>query len=350
MKKRKKHKKYISSFIILFILLVGAGYYFLFGSKNNSKDTKSSDDISSTSSVEEKSLKIIDITSKTRPYAIMINNLSVARPYQSGLQEAYIVYELIVEGGITRFLALYKDADVERIGSIRSARHYYLDYALENDAIYVHWGQSPQAAADFKSLGVTEISDRSMASTWSFRDRNINVSSEHTLFGLMSGLDKVRDKKISRKTSDKKLLLNYSIDEYNYEGEAANEITINYSKIMTAKYEFDNENKVYARSVNGKEHVDYVTKKQYTFKNIIAYEIRNYDFMGAGNKGRQEIENIGSGSGYYFSNGIATKIKWSKSSRSAQTKYETEDGKELIVNDGNTFIQIYPQKGSLSFK
>ena len=119
---------------------------------------------------------------------------------------------------------------------------------------------------------------------------------------------------------------------------------------MTAKYVYNDEKKVYERSVNGKEHVDYVTKKQYTFKNIIAYDVVNHDLPDVEDKNRQELENIGSGTGYYFSNGTAVKIKWTKSSREAQTKYLTEDGKELIVNDGNTFIQIYPQSGSISFK
>ena len=82
----------------------------------------------------------------------MINNLNEARPYQSGLQDAYIVYEMIVEGGITRMMALFKDQNTSRIGPVRSSRHYYLDYALENDAIYVHFGWSPQAQTDISRL------------------------------------------------------------------------------------------------------------------------------------------------------------------------------------------------------
>ena len=58
-------------------------------------------------------LKIIDIDSKTRPFAVMINNINVARPLQSGLQDAYIVYEIIVEGGITRYMAVFQDQQTE---------------------------------------------------------------------------------------------------------------------------------------------------------------------------------------------------------------------------------------------
>ena len=69
-------------------------------------------------------ISIVNVNSKTRPYAVMINNIAAARP-TAGLQDAYIVYEIVVEGGITRYLALFKDVNVAKIGSVRSSRHYY---------------------------------------------------------------------------------------------------------------------------------------------------------------------------------------------------------------------------------
>ena len=104
-----------------------------------------------------KKISIFNIESKIRPIAVMINNHNQARPYHSGLDKAQIVYEFIVEGGITRMLAVFKDQDVSRIGPVRSSRHYYLDYALENDAIYVHYGWSPQAKSDISKYSVNNI-------------------------------------------------------------------------------------------------------------------------------------------------------------------------------------------------
>ena len=291
--------------------------------------------------VEVRKLKVIDETKKTRPYAVMINNINVARPVQAGLQDAYLIYELIVEGGITRMMALYRDANPTKIGTVRSARHYYLDYALENDAIYVHIGQSPQAAADVKSLGVTELPGGS----WYFRENPLKLDVEHTAYTSMAKMQAASNK--IRKESDKKLLLNYSIEEHNYEGEEATNIDIRYSSHVTVNYKYDEVNKVYLRSTNGKAHTDYFTKKQYTFKNIIAYSVDNYTLAGQ-EKGRQDLKNIGNGKGVYISNGISIPITWEKKSRSAQTVYKTEDGKELVVNDGNTFIQIYPLTGKLT--
>ena len=105
---------------------------------NNNKNTH----ITTTTKKIEK-IKIVDPDSNSRPIAIMINNNKAVWGYQAGIQDAYIVYEMIVEGGITRMMAIFKDKDTARVGSVRSARHYYLDYALENDDIFVHFGWSP---------------------------------------------------------------------------------------------------------------------------------------------------------------------------------------------------------------
>ena len=296
---------------------------------------------------EKKKITIVDESSKSRPYAIMINNAPVARPLQSGLQDAYIIYEIIVEGGLTRYMALFLDQNTERIGSVRSARHYYLDYALENDAIYVHHGQSPQAQSDFYNLNVDRIVADNSKTGW--RDKSLDVASEHTLFTNIEKLNNgLKNKRTERKQD---LLLNYSAEAIDLslqnDAQLANQISIKYSGSVTSSYEYDTENKVYKRSVNGKEHKDYVTKEQYTFKNIIAYDVENYTLSDNEKKGRQGINNIGSGSGYYISNGYAVKITWEKKSRESQTIYKYLNGEEIAVNDGNTFIQIYPNNQTI---
>ena len=113
----------------------------------------------------------------------MIPNDSGAKKRQHGIQKAYLTYEITVEGGITRLLALYKDATVEKIGPVRSSRHYYLDYAMENDAIYVHFGWSPQAESDMGLLGVNNINF--MSYNGYTRDYSLGLASEHTAFTSM---------------------------------------------------------------------------------------------------------------------------------------------------------------------
>lgn len=348
---KKNKKPILITICIVALLAITASVLWVsgvFASDNEEKSNNNEEVVPN--EPEEKTLQIVDTNSTSRPYAVMINNINVARPLQSGLQDAYIIYEIIVEGGITRYMALFLDQDTERIGSIRSARHYFLDYALENDAIYVHHGQSPQAQSDFRSLGIDRIEVNN--STTGFRDNSLNVASEHRLFtsiGLLNnGLGNIRTQR------DNDLLLNYSVNELDlssYVGAIpANNVTIKYSGYITNTYEYDSESGVYKRFVNGEEHTDYVTNKQYTFKNIITYQVDNYTLNDGENKGRQDIENIGEGTGYYISGGYAVPITWEKSSRSSQTKYYLESGEELVVNDGNTFIQIQPEGQTLTIE
>jgi hypothetical protein len=94
--------------------------------------------------------------------------------------------------------------------------------------------------------------------------------------------------------------------------------------------------------MRGKPHVDRVTGAQYTFKNIIVYNVRNYPLNDGSGKGRQGLDNIGSGTGYYISNGYAMPIRWSKASRASRTIYTDLNGNKIKVNDGNTIIHIQP--------
>lgn len=343
MKNLKSKKGCLIIIAVILVIIAGVSIFLLTNKKDNEelKEPNKNNDKKASEQVN-----IVDVNSKSRPYAIMINNISTARPLQSGLQDAYIMYEIIVEGGITRYLALFLDANTDRIGSIRSARHYYLDYALENDAIFVHHGQSPQALEDISTLKIDRIQVNNTTTGW--RDKTLNVATEHTLF---TSTDKLKNGLKNLRTERKKdLLLKYKKDEVSLENmensKKADNVSITYSKGTTTSYQYDAENKVYNRFVNNKEHTDYVTKKQYNFKNIITYQVPNKSIEGD-NKGRQDINNIGSGQGYFITNGYAVKINWSKECRECQTKYTYTNGEEIEVNDGNTFIQIQPSGENL---
>lgn len=335
-----KNKKVLLSIIVVVILLLVGLLVFLNTKKNPSSDNVKDDKTTTTT----KKVNIVNEDSKSRPYAVMVNNVDGARKLQSGLQDAYMIYEMMVEGGITRYLALFLDQTTARIGSIRSARHYYLDYALENDAIYVHHGYSPQAREDWSKLGVDRIEVNDTTTGW--RDKKASKTYEFTLFSSIEKLNKGIGSKRTERTKD--LLLNYSADELDFSSientKVANTVNIKYSNITRNNYVYDANNKVYLRSVNGTKQTDYVTDKQLTVKNIIVYSVK---YSTIDDYGRQTIDNVGTGNGYYISNGVAVPIKWKKDSRSSQTIYKLENGEELKVNDGNTFIQIMPTSGSL---
>ena len=301
---------------------------------------------------EEPQVKIVNVNSKTRPYAVMINNNHAAWP-QCGIQDAYIVYEIVAEGGITRMMALYKDKYPTKVGSVRSARHYFIDYAEENDAIYIHWGGSPQAYSRI-SKGINDLDGMALEGGTFFRDKSLRRAYEHTGFVNLEKAKSVAEKRNYVRDTNKDLLLNYSAKEIDLsnkdQAESDNIVRFKYSYYHTTSYEYDEENKVYKRYMAGKANTDLNTKEQYTAKNIIVYKIGNYSLNDQSNKGRQELKNIGSGDGYYISNGYAVPITWEKTSHSGQTVYKYKNGEEIIVNDGNTFIQIMPTQGTITIK
>ena len=272
----------------------------------------------------------------------MIDNHSGAWP-QANLNEAYLVYEIVVEGGETRLMALFKGKDLNKIGPVRSSRHYFLDYALENDAIYVHYGWSPQAQNDISKLGVNNINGISESSSnfWRVKDKK----APHNVLTSTENILKIADRKKYSKTSEKESVLNYVADEFELTNEdaiTANEVTIPHSNLQTVKYEYNMETKTYTRYARGKIQKDYVTGEPITTKNIIITFCNNYTLTDSENKGRQGINNIGKFDGYYITNGKAIKIKCIKSSREEQTIYKDLQGNEINVNDGNTFINICP--------
>ena len=275
-----------------------------------------------------------------RPIAVMIDNHKAALP-QGGLNDAYMVYEIIVEGGESRLMALFKGVDVEKIGPVRSSRHYFLDYALENDAIYVHYGWSPQAESDIYSLGVNNINGITEASS-SF-PRQKDKSAPHNVATSIETIKTIAERKGYRTTSSATSVLNYVTDEVNLEnGIIANTINIPYSESNEVKYTYNAETGRYQRYSKGIEETDWSTNEPITTKNIIITFARNATLNDGENKGRQTLYNVNTLKGYYITNGKAIEITCEKSTRSGKTVYKDLEGNEIEVNDGNTYVQICP--------
>jgi len=357
-KKGKKDKDNKKLFIIigsiLLVCLVIVGLILLLGKK----DEKPEDPIEGqqeevveepedeTSTIDSKNVKIIDVKSKTRPYAVMINCKSEALP-QSGVDEAYIVYELMVEGGITRMLALYKDETMAKVGSVRSSRNQYLGYVFENDAIYVHAGGSPES---LKRISNERIDDIDVDGKYGVRDKTLKRAWEHVLFTDLTHLNKGMSDKKLRNTTTQKNLLHYDSEEIDLtqfkDKKEANNVSVKYSNYRTSIYKYDKDNKNYLRFMNSKANTDLVSGKQYTAKNIIIYGVKYTNYTDHGNPNYVKPHNIGTGEGYYITDGYAIPITWEKKDEASQTIYKyKETGEDLVVNDGNTYIQIYPTNG-----
>lgn len=345
-KLKSKHKRLIMIVCGLIIILVGIIVLNLINEKNKDNDNKVS---TKKKDKTVETLNVYDVNSNMRPYAVMIPNDAEAKKRQYGIQNAYLVYEITVEGGITRLMALYKDVKVDKIGPTRSSRHYYLDYALESDAIYVHFGWSPYAQSDIKSLGINNLNGLYNPSNMFWRDKQ--YSAPNNAFTNTDNIKKAAEDKKYRTTSDSYQLLKYkkNVDLSSDETyKAATNVKVDYLG-SSVKYLYDEANKYYLRYNGDNPHIDLNTNEQVHVKNIIVMNMGISSIAGD-EKGRQELYDVGNGEGYLITNGQSIEITWSKSSRDAKTVYKNKKGEEINVDDGNTFIQIKPTSKSVTIE
>ena len=338
--------------IVLIMLIIVAGVLFAMKivKQNEDRDTGvatvNDNDENEIQKEEVKTPKTF--AGNTRPIAFMIDNNINAMP-QAGLQQADLIYEMIVEGGETRLMIVMKDKDVSKVGPLRSSRHNFLDYALENDAIYVHYGWSPQAESDISSLGVNNINGITEAS--SAFPRQKDKSAPHNVATTIESIKSIAERKKYRTTSAATSVLHYVTDEVELaDGQAANKVTIPYSESNEVEYIYNAETARYQRYSRGVEEKDWATKELTTTKNIIITFARNTTLNDGENKGRQTLYNVGTLKGYYITNGKAIEITCEKSSRSVKTVYKDLNGKEIDVNDGNTFVQICPINANVTME
>ena len=305
---------------------------------------------------EAKAPEIKIFNGNDRPIAFMIDNNKNAQP-QASLNSAYMVYEIIVEGGESRLMALFKGVVADQVGPIRSARHYFIDYAMENDALYAHLGMSPQAQATFQEFGIQHINgqvyDTGKARTdSSLYWRATHKKAPHNAYTNTESILEIAKGYGWKTTSEKESVLNYVAEEVVLNGEDAfsvESVKIPYAKGHTVEYKYNEETGRYTRWSKGKKMFDEMTDEEVTTKNIIITFAENYTLDDGENKGRQDVLTIGSLDGYYITNGKAIKIKCNKTSRFEQTEYVDLNGNEIKVNDGNTWVNVCPIEANVIF-
>lgn len=364
MGKREKKKSKIGIKVLMILLLlviigIGAflGYRYIKSNQTKEVSTSTTDETEQVEEAEpEKTVQIYAGTD--RPIACMIDNHSDAWP-QFSINKAYAVYEIIVEGGETRLMAIFKGSDADKVGPMRSSRHYFLDYALENDAIYAHIGWSPQAQSDIRTLGVNNVNglEYDTGRAWKEGDVFWRLSTRYAPHNSICDLSTIKTAAASkgyRTTSDAKSVLNYVTDEVTLEEKtdaiSATNIKIPFSTLQSVTFEYNEEAGRYTRYARNKLQTDASDESNITTKNIIITKAENYTLSDSENKGRQGLRNTGTKEGYYITNGKAIPITCTKSDRTSKTIYKDANGEEIQVNDGNTFFEICPLDTNLTIE
>jgi hypothetical protein len=270
----------------------------------------------------------------------MIENSPDARP-QSGLKDAGVVYEAIAEGGITRFVALYQEAQPDYIGPVRSVRPYYLDFIRPFEASIAHVGGPPQALSDIKTLGVVDLDQ--FANGGSYRRITARFA-PHNVYTSMANLDALNSSK--GHTSS-----NFTGFARKKEAPSAQptaksiDISIS-SAFYNVHYDYDVATNSYKRSEGGAAHLDEKTGAQITPKVVIALVMSR----GIASDGQHtNYATTGSGHMYVFQDGILTEGTWAKADRTAQFVFAANNGQPIKLNPGQTWITI-ADAGTVSSK
>lgn len=294
-----------------------------------------------------------------RPVAVMINNIVDALP-QYGVEQAEIIMEIPVEQNLTRLMAFYSDyQNLPDICSVRSCRYYFPAIAKGFDAVYVHWGIDFTVYDYVDGLGMNRYDLDNAYETYdlglSVRDQeriDAGYAWEHTSEFLGSMLPKALEREgVDMNVKDAYKGTFFNFDPYKEpvipDGDKCTYVDIDFGA-QSSQFEFDEASHTYFKSHTGKPHVDGKSGKQYAYTNVIILETEVKDREDGYHKS-VDWQGGKNSSGYYITEGAMQKISWSKESEEAKLKLFDENGDELVINRGKTYI-AFNNPGNAKFR
>lgn len=275
-----------------------------------------------------------------RPLAVMIGNTSDALP-QYGISSADVIYEVPVEGSYTRLMAIFQDyAGLEKIGSVRSCRHYFIYFAREFDAIYTHYGHAVYAEPVLDREDVHNLSgmDSSIESIMFYRDANRKAP--HNAFISDEGIQAGIEKKGYRTELSENYSGHYQFAEddapVNLTGEDALVVSPGYF-VNKPWFVYNSEDGLYYRYEFKDKQIDGANENQLAVKNIL---IQYCNWSKMDENGYLDIETTSGGEGIYITNGKMERVTWNKDNEDSPARYYDEAGNEITLNQGKTWVCV----------
>lgn len=272
---------------------------------------------------------------------VMIENSPDARP-QSGLKDAGIVYEAIAEGGITRFLALFQEAQPDYVGPVRSARPYYLEWLQGYDAAIAHVGGSPEALALIKSAGIKDLDQ--FYNSGAYRRVSTRYAPHNVYTSLADLINLSKSKGFTKSTFNgfaRKPAAPSTTP-------TAKTIDLTLSGFLyNAHYDYDSASNTYKRSEGGKPHMDERSGAQLS-PNVVVAMVVPYGIKSDGL--HSDYATTGSGKAFIFQDGVVTEGTWEKRSSKDPIRLGDANGAPLGLNPGQTWITAVGVAGSVAYK
>ncbi len=279
-----------------------------------------------------------------RPIAVVVNNAPPARP-QWGLCTPDIVIEGLVEAGITRMLWLYSDVnEIPKVGSVRSARHDFIEIAEGFDSVFVHWGGSEYAYSAIKNRNIKTIDGISLGKYFA-RDSSRKVSKEHTGYTTGQNIKQaIADQSIrSDIQASYATPFKFNSNTATYASGSCNSIKLSFSKGYNHTFNYNSSDKLYYNNLNANKMVD-ADGKQMAITNVIILYFPSYTVL---NSAGSIDMNLSGGKGVIASNGSYENISWEKGNTpSSMIKLYAQNGSELKLNVGKSYIALVPANNS----
>jgi hypothetical protein len=283
-----------------------------------------------------------------RPVAVVIDNYPNARP-QWGLSAAARVYEILTEGGITRYLAIFGPRDLDRVGPIRSTRTQFLNYVLELDAVLAHVGGNADALDLIPGLRLKSLDEFRYATAYR-RILKSKVAFEHTMFTSTTALRELIDRNGWGKTG--------AVDHPAWKDDIpptlrpeSHEVTLDFSfPQYRVSWVYQPGTNVYARNVVGTPDVDAATGSVITAKSIVIAVVGRVNGRTRLREDTWTFADIGSGRAWVVQDGTVTAGTWQKTSREGRLRFYDPDGNEIAFDRGPQWVEIIPPEVTPLFR
>jgi hypothetical protein len=254
-------------------------------------------------------------------YSVVIDNIESARPHH-GINEANVVYEYEVEGGITRYLALFASFP-SKVGPIRSARLHSAAIALENDTSFIHAGGGVDVLHLMRRFGVRSINELVWDGEGFFRDSRRRAP--HNLYVNLAEL--------GVETKSEQFVMRPAY--LSRRGTVAHNITLEYNNRHVVGYTYDPKKEAYRQMINGERARDAQGKQIYARNIIVAYVPYEIDLLL-----RPTAELVGEGEIDFYAMGQHFKGRWRKDDLHSPTRFYFLDGEEIKRVYGQTWIHL----------
>ncbi|MYL36103.1 DUF3048 domain-containing protein [Pontibacillus yanchengensis] len=275
-----------------------------------------------------------------RIVAVMVNNHSFAQP-QTGLTKADMVYEVLAEGQITRFVAFFHSDMPDVVGPVRSAREYYINIAKGYNALYLYHGAATYIENQLKQGWIDHLNGMYYDDNGTLFKRESFRNPPHNSYLQMDGVYKTAEAKGMEVEKNHKPLPFLSDQEVEgLSGEAATDVKITYSTTPqeTVTYKYDKTSKKYVRYSDGDKTIDRETEEPMTVDNVFIVET-GHEIID--NVGRRAVDLDSGGSGYLLQRGKMQEVQW-KNVNGRILPYK--DGKKLGFVPGKTWVNIIPER------